>query len=71
MLGDAGSNPLGFAAGLSLYLLLPSGWVPAAAALAVGLNLLAETLTLSRAIAAVPPLRLLDRLGRLPDDGTR
>ncbi len=69
MLGDAGSNALGFAAGLCLYLLLPDGWVAAAAALAVGLNLLAETVTLSRAIAAVPPLRFLDQLGRLPNRG--
>jgi hypothetical protein len=67
MLGDAGSNALGFAAGLCLYLLLSDGWVPAVAAIAVGLNLLAETITLSRAIAAVPPLRFLDRLGRLPE----
>jgi hypothetical protein len=67
MLGDAGSNALGFAAGLCLYLLLPGGWVVVAAAVAVALNLVAETLTLSRAIAALPPLRLLDRLGRLPD----
>lgn len=69
MLGDAGANALGFAAGSCLYLLLADPWVPATAALAVGLNLLAETVTLSRAIAAVPPLRLLDRLGRLPDRG--
>lgn len=67
MLGDAGSNALGFAAGLCLYLLLPGAWIGPAAALAVGLNLLAETITLSRAIAAAAPLRWLDRLGRLPD----
>ncbi|GBC87773.1 hypothetical protein HRbin12_01791 [bacterium HR12] len=66
MLGDAGSNPLGFAAGLCLYLGLPDGGVPVASAAAVGLNLLAETVTLSRVIDAVPALRALDRLGRLP-----
>ncbi|HZB02272.1 MAG TPA: hypothetical protein VE800_09215, partial [Actinomycetota bacterium] len=32
----------------------------------VALNLLAETLTLSRAISAVPPVRWADRLGKLP-----
>lgn len=67
MLGDAGSNPLGFAAGLCLYLGLPDAGVALAAAVAVGLNLLAETVTLSRAIEAVPVLRALDRLGRLPE----
>src|SRR5581483_542079 len=60
MLGDAGSNPLGFAAGLSLYVVLPDPAVVAAAALAVALNVLAETVTLTRAIRAVPPLRWLD-----------
>lgn len=67
MLGDAGANALGFAAGLCLYLLLPDTWVAPAAVVVVGLNLLAETVTLSRAIGAAPPLRWLDRLGRVPD----
>ena len=65
MLGDGGSNPLGFAAGLSLYVVLPGPAVVAGAVLAVTLNLLAETVTLSRAIRAVPPLRWLDELGRI------
>jgi hypothetical protein len=64
MLGDAGANLLGFAAGLGLYLVLPGWGVAAAAGVAVGLNVLAETVTLSRAIDAAPPLRWLDRLGR-------
>lgn len=64
MLGDGGANLLGFAAGLGLYLLLP-GWAVVLAALAaVGLNVLGETVTLSRAIAAVPPLRWVDGVGR-------
>jgi len=33
----------------------------------IGLNVLAETVTFSRTIEAVPPLRWFDRLGRLPD----
>jgi UDP-GlcNAc:undecaprenyl-phosphate/decaprenyl-phosphate GlcNAc-1-phosphate transferase len=67
MLGDGGSNALGFAAGLGLYLVLPGWTVALAAALAIALNLLAETVSLSRAIDAVAPLRWLDRLGRRPE----
>jgi hypothetical protein len=66
MLGDAGSNPLGFAAGLGLYLTLGEAWVAAAAGTAVALNVLAETVTLSRIVERAPPLRWLDRLGRVP-----
>jgi hypothetical protein len=36
-----------------------------AAALAVGLNLLAETVTLSRVIRGAAPLRWFDDLGRI------
>jgi UDP-GlcNAc:undecaprenyl-phosphate/decaprenyl-phosphate GlcNAc-1-phosphate transferase len=64
MLGDAGANLLGFTVGLGLYLALP-GWGVAAASTAVAaLNVVAETVSLTRVIAAVPPLRWLDRLGR-------
>jgi hypothetical protein len=65
VLGDGGSNLLGFVAGLGLYLTLsPRGvWLGAACALA--LNVLAETLTLSRAIDTIAPLRWYDRLGRI------
>jgi UDP-N-acetylmuramyl pentapeptide phosphotransferase/UDP-N-acetylglucosamine-1-phosphate transferase len=69
MLGDAGSNPLGFAAGVGLYAALPDLGVVLAAAAAVALNVLADTVTLSRAIDALPPLRWLDRLGRVPTAG--
>lgn len=65
MLGDGGANLLGFAAGLGLYLVLPGWGVGVGAAAAVGLNLVAETVTLSRIIAATPPLRWADGLGRL------
>jgi hypothetical protein len=65
MLGDAGSNPLGFAAGLALYSVLPDGWVPVAAIAAVTLNVLAETVTLSRLVDGLAPLRWVDRLGRV------
>jgi hypothetical protein len=66
MLGDAGANLLGFAAGLGLYGALGDAGVLGVSALAVALNVLAETVTLSRAIEATPPLRWVDRLGRLP-----
>jgi hypothetical protein len=69
MLGDAGSNPLGFAAGLGLYATLGDAWVAVAAGAAVALNVLAETVTLSRIVDRTPPLRWLDRLGRLPAEG--
>ncbi|MFL5799778.1 MAG: hypothetical protein ACJ77A_17855 [Actinomycetota bacterium] len=64
MLGDSGSNPLGFVLGAALYVQLPDAGVLAAAAAALALNVLAETVTLSRAIEAVLPLRWLDRAGR-------
>ncbi|MFN2545579.1 MAG: hypothetical protein ABR600_13565 [Actinomycetota bacterium] len=64
MLGDAGANVFGFGVGAGLYTLLPWWGTAVAAAAVVGLNVLAETITLSRAIAAVPPLRWFDSLGR-------
>jgi hypothetical protein len=66
MLGDGGSNLLGFAAGLALYDVLPDPAVPVAAIVAVALNVLADTVSLSRVIQAAPPLRFLDGLGRRP-----
>jgi UDP-GlcNAc:undecaprenyl-phosphate/decaprenyl-phosphate GlcNAc-1-phosphate transferase len=67
MLGDSGANLLGFTVGVGLVVQLSSGWVVAAAAIAVALNVLAETVSLSRAIEAVPPLRWFDRVGRAPE----
>ena len=64
MLGDGGANLLGFAAGLALFDVLPAEWTPVAAASAVGLNVIAETMSFSRIIEAAPPLRFLDGLGR-------
>jgi hypothetical protein len=66
MLGDGGANLLGFCAGLALYDVLPDAWVAVAAAVAVALNALAETLSFSRVIERSGPLRRLDALGRLP-----
>jgi len=67
MLGDSGANLVGFAAGLGLYGVLPAWAVAAAAAAAVALNLLAETVTFSALIERSALLRKWDRLGRLPD----
>ena len=64
MLGDAGSNPLGLLAGLGLALILPTWGVMVAAGIALALQVAAETVTISRLIEAVPPLRWYDRLGR-------
>jgi UDP-N-acetylmuramyl pentapeptide phosphotransferase/UDP-N-acetylglucosamine-1-phosphate transferase len=67
MLGDAGANLLGFAVGVVLVTGASDAVLVALAAALVVLNVVAETLTLSRAIDAIPPLRWFDRLGRVPD----
>lgn len=67
MLGDSGANLLGFVAGAEIVRRLPEPWLPVAAAAVVGLNLLAETVTFTRTIEAIPPLRWFDRLGRLSE----
>jgi hypothetical protein len=67
MLGDSGANLLGFLAGAEIVRRLPEVWLVPAVLVVVGLNILAETVTFSRTIEAIPPLRWFDRLGRLPD----
>jgi UDP-N-acetylmuramyl pentapeptide phosphotransferase/UDP-N-acetylglucosamine-1-phosphate transferase len=67
MLGDAGANLLGFLAGAEIVRRLPEPWLVASAAVVVALNLLAETVTFSRTIEAIGPVRWFDRLGRLPE----
>jgi hypothetical protein len=66
MLGDAGANLLGFTVGVALYSALTDTQVVVAALVAVALNVVADTVTLSRVIDAVAPLRWFDRLGRRP-----
>ena len=66
MLGDGGANLLGFCAGLALYDVLPDPFVAVAAGVAVALNVLADTVSLSRVIERAAPLRRLDALGRRP-----
>jgi UDP-GlcNAc:undecaprenyl-phosphate GlcNAc-1-phosphate transferase len=67
MLGDSGANLLGFLAGAEIVRRLPQVWLLPAALIVIGLNVLAETVTFTRTIEAVPPLRWFDGLGRLPD----
>jgi hypothetical protein len=67
MLGDSGANLLGFLAGAEIVRRLPEVWLIPAVATVVGLNILAETVTFTRTIDAIPPLRWFDRLGRLPE----
>ncbi len=67
MLGDAGSNVLGFAVGVGLYSALPLGGLLLALGAVLVLQVAAETVTISRLIDAVPPLRWYDRFGRIPE----
>jgi UDP-GlcNAc:undecaprenyl-phosphate/decaprenyl-phosphate GlcNAc-1-phosphate transferase len=71
MLGDAGANLLGFELGIGLCVLLSDAWIVVVAVAAVALNALAETLTLTRAIEAVPALRWFDRIGRVAERTAR
>jgi UDP-N-acetylmuramyl pentapeptide phosphotransferase/UDP-N-acetylglucosamine-1-phosphate transferase len=64
MLGDAGSNPLGLVLGAVLAAFLPLPWLIAILAILLALQLAAETVTISRLIEDLPPLRWFDRLGR-------
>ncbi len=65
MLGDAGANVLGLVAGIGLFdrLGLVGLWVSLGTIVAV--HVLSETVTLSRIIRTVPPLRWFDDLGRV------
>jgi hypothetical protein len=65
MLGDAGANVLGFVIGAEAFVRLPAAGVVAGALVVVGLTVVADTLTLSRVIDGIAPLRWFDRLGRL------
>jgi UDP-N-acetylmuramyl pentapeptide phosphotransferase/UDP-N-acetylglucosamine-1-phosphate transferase len=63
MLGDAGANVFGFVVGVGLYATLSvPGLVGALVAILV-LHVAAETVTLTRLIRAIPPLRWFDRAG--------
>jgi UDP-N-acetylmuramyl pentapeptide phosphotransferase/UDP-N-acetylglucosamine-1-phosphate transferase len=65
MLGDGGSNLLGFLIGILLVRRASTAWEVAALIVVVALHAVAETVTLSKVIRSSPPLRWFDRLGRL------
>jgi hypothetical protein len=68
MMGDAGANALGIAAGIALAAALPLGGRLACVAVLAGIHLYSERHSLSDLIARVPALRRLDRLGRPGDE---
>lgn len=65
MLGDAGSNVLGFVIGLGLAEVLSGAGLAVALAVVLVIHLASETVTLSRVIRGVAPLRWFDDLGRV------
>ena len=64
MLGDAGSNLLGFVLGVGLFLALPLWGLAVVFAVVLVLHYVAETTTFSRVIERSPALRRFDQLGR-------
>ena len=66
MLGDTGANVLGATLGLSLVLTTAASTRTVVLVVVLALNLLSERVSFSRVIDRTPPLRALDRLGRLP-----
>jgi UDP-GlcNAc:undecaprenyl-phosphate/decaprenyl-phosphate GlcNAc-1-phosphate transferase len=66
MLGDTGANALGAALGTAAVLVLDPSTRLAVVGVLFTLTLLSEVVSFSKVIAWVPPLRLLDQLGRLP-----
>jgi len=67
MLGDAGANVLGAALGVGVVLVAPTGARIAVAGVLLALNLASERVSFSTVVERTPPLRWLDRLGRLPE----
>jgi UDP-N-acetylmuramyl pentapeptide phosphotransferase/UDP-N-acetylglucosamine-1-phosphate transferase len=65
MLGDTGANVLGAVVGLGVVLACSPGTRLVVLVVLVALNLASEVVSFSRVIDAVPPLRALDRAGRL------
>lgn len=65
MLGDAGANVLGGVVGLGVVLACPPATRLAALVAVAALNVASEVVSFSKVIDAVPPLRALDRAGRI------
>jgi UDP-GlcNAc:undecaprenyl-phosphate GlcNAc-1-phosphate transferase len=68
MLGDTGANALGAALGVATVLVASPTARAVVAGVLLALTLVSEVVSFSRVIAAVPPLRALDGLGRLRVD---
>lgn len=66
MLGDTGANVLGATLGLAVVLTTAAATRTVVLAVVLVLNLVSEWVSFSRVIDRTPPLRALDRLGRLP-----
>jgi len=66
MLGDAGANLAGAIAGVTLIVTLGDDARLIALALVAALTVYGEFRSISAAIERIPPLRALDRIGRLP-----
>jgi hypothetical protein len=65
MLGDAGAGVLGVVIGIGLYNDVGTVALAVLLGVVILLHILSETVTLSRMIRAVPPLRWFDDLGRM------
>ncbi len=66
MLGDTGANVLGSVLGLAVVLATAATTRTIVLVVLLVLNLASEKVSFSRVIDRMPPLRALDRLGRLP-----
>jgi UDP-GlcNAc:undecaprenyl-phosphate/decaprenyl-phosphate GlcNAc-1-phosphate transferase len=71
MLGDTGANVIGAVLGLGVVLGASEGWRLVIMLALLALNVSAETVSFSKVIDAVPPLRAFDRLGRVAQDGSQ
>lgn len=67
MLGDCGANLAGAVAGVALIVTLDDTARLIALAVVAALTIYGEFRSISAAIERIPPLRALDRLGRLPE----
>jgi hypothetical protein len=70
MLGDTGANCLGALVGVALVADAPPRRLAAVFAARAAATVASEVVSFSRLIDATPPLRWLDRLGRLPPPAT-
>lgn len=68
MLGDTGANVLGASLGLAVVVTTDSSTRSIVLVVVLALNLASERISFSRVIDRTPPLRALDRLGRIPLD---